>query len=93
MKRVTTELWDNQQEVSQLLLQANLAVSVSPQTDGVEIPLLLNQQLRVIIKSVNNLSDIIVSLESGLALTCKAHNLEMASELFEDALKVIKLMH
>lgn len=79
--------------MSQILLQANLAVSVTAQSEGVDIPLLLNQQLRVILKSVNNLSDVIVSLESGLALTCKAHNVEMASELFEDALKVIKQMH
>lgn len=89
MKRVTIELWDNQQEVSQLLLQANLAVPATSQSESLEIPLLLNQQLRVVLKSMNNLSDIIVALESGLALTCKAHNLEMAAELFEDALKVI----
>ncbi|XP_050306722.1 maternal protein tudor-like isoform X2 [Anthonomus grandis grandis] len=88
--KVFMELWDNQEQVAQQLVQANLAAEVAQQQSGksdIEIPLLLSQQLRVVLKSVNSLSDIIVSLESGLALTCKAHNLEMASETFVENLK------
>ncbi|ERL93506.1 hypothetical protein D910_10795 [Dendroctonus ponderosae] len=83
-------LWDNQEEMSQLLIQSNLAISAKPhiETDeSVDIYLLLSQQFRVVLKSVNNLNDIIVALECGLALTCKAHNLELATESHEDALK------
>lgn len=45
----------------------------------------------MVLKSVNNLSDIIVALECGLALSCKAHNLDLAAETFEDVLKVWKI--
>lgn len=87
--RTFIELWDNQEEMSQLLIQSNLAISSKPQTeDSVHIFLLLSQQFRVVLKSVNNLNDIIVALECGLALTCKAHNLELATETHEEALKV-----
>ncbi|CAH1130130.1 unnamed protein product [Ceutorhynchus assimilis] len=88
-ERTYLQLWNNQDEISQLLLQANLALPTAPAPieGAIEIPFLLNQQLRVILKSVNNLSDIIVALESGVVITCKAHNLEMASDVFEDVLK------
>ncbi|XP_048521225.1 maternal protein tudor-like isoform X1 [Dendroctonus ponderosae] len=88
--RTFIQLWDNQEEMSQLLIQSNLAISAKPhiETDeSVDIYLLLSQQFRVVLKSVNNLNDIIVALECGLALTCKAHNLELATESHEDALK------
>ncbi|XP_066147642.1 maternal protein tudor isoform X2 [Euwallacea fornicatus] len=87
--RTYVQLWDNQNEVLQLLKQANLIkVPANTQPElGVQVPLLLNQQFRVVLKSVNNLNDIIVALECGLALSCKAHNIERASESFEDLLK------
>ncbi|XP_066262033.1 maternal protein tudor isoform X3 [Euwallacea similis] len=87
--RTYIQLWDNQDEVLQLLKQANLIkVPANAQPElGVQVPLLLNQQFRVVLKSVNNLNDIIVALECGLALSCKAHNIERASESFEDLLK------
>ncbi|XP_076270545.1 tudor domain containing protein isoform X2 [Rhynchophorus ferrugineus] len=86
--RTYIELWDRDEDIRNLLVQDNLVVvTPPPQAPEVDVALLLNQQFRVILKSVNNLMDIIIALECGLALNCKAHNLESATECFENVLK------
>lgn len=65
------------------------AISTKSSIPPVEIPLLLGQQFRAICKSVNNLSDIILALECGSVVCCAMHNLDMASETHEDALKAM----
>lgn len=73
--------------ISDLLVQNSLAVTEQPAIPPIEIPLLLSQQFRAVVKSVNNLSDIIVALECGVAINCAMHNLDIATETFEDELK------
>ncbi|CAH0557520.1 unnamed protein product [Brassicogethes aeneus] len=83
------ELSHNQVDIGQQLIQDGYAVSLSQAVtaDAVDLSILLNQQFRCVLKSVNNLSDVIIALYSGFLISCKAHNLESATETFEDTLK------
>lgn len=75
--------------ISELLVLDGLAISsqTSEQTSNqIEIPMLIGQQFRAIIKSVNSLNDIILLLPCG-ALNCKMHNLEQATETHLDIVK------
>ncbi|KAJ8954517.1 hypothetical protein NQ318_000749 [Aromia moschata] len=73
-------------DIRQLLIQDELAVSTNIVID-IDLPILLGQQFRAIVKSINNLSDIIIALECGVAVSCKMHNVEDATETFEETLK------
>lgn len=85
--RTYVNIFLDTEDIGQLLVNDGLAVSTGPSVPDIEIPLLLGQQFRAIVKSVNNLSDIILALECGLAIGCTMHNLETAVESFEDVLK------
>ncbi|VEN34010.1 unnamed protein product, partial [Callosobruchus maculatus] len=80
-------LFYNNEDIAQKLVSDGLAVSTQAAVQDVELNILLGQQFRGIVKSVNNLSDIIIALQCGLALSCSMHNLETAAETFEDVLK------
>ncbi|KAG5895989.1 hypothetical protein JTB14_005095 [Gonioctena quinquepunctata] len=75
------------EDIAQLLIRDGLAVSTQAFIPDIEIPLLLGQQFRAVLKSVNSLSDIIIALECGVAISCSMHNLEFATEIFEDNLR------
>ncbi|KAL1491704.1 hypothetical protein ABEB36_012262 [Hypothenemus hampei] len=81
--RAVVELWDAQTQLADLLIEANLA----KKAQSIEFMLLFNQQFRVQLKSCNSLSDISTTLDNGVTLHCKAHNLETATEQHEDVLK------
>lgn len=70
-------------------MRDDLAVSTKFSIPPVEIPLLLGQQFRAIVKSVNNLADIILALECGSVVCCAINNLSTASETYEDTLKAM----
>ncbi|XP_056634538.1 maternal protein tudor-like [Diorhabda sublineata] len=86
-EKTFVNLTHNSEDVAQLLVKDGLAISTALAVPEIEIPLLLGQQFRAIVKSVNNLSDIILALECGLAVNCTMHNLETATETFEETLK------
>ncbi|XP_023023151.2 protein tudor isoform X2 [Leptinotarsa decemlineata] len=75
------------QDIAQLLIKDGLAVSTQSVIPDIEIPLLLGQEFRAVMKSVNNPGDIIIALECGVAVSCYMHNLETATEIFEDVLR------
>ncbi|KAJ8968977.1 hypothetical protein NQ317_001098 [Molorchus minor] len=85
--RTYVDLFYGDDAIAQQLVKDGLAVSTQQTIPEIEIPLLLGQQFRAIVKSINNLSDIIIMLECGVALSCKMHNIEQATETFEDTLK------
>ncbi|XP_018571230.1 maternal protein tudor isoform X2 [Anoplophora glabripennis] len=86
-EKTYVDIFYDNNDVKQLLIQDALAVSTKKIIPDIEIPLLLGQQFRAILKSVNNFSDIIIALECGVALSCKMHNLEEAVTTDENNLK------
>lgn len=87
--RTYVNLLCNTEEISDILVRDGFAVSTKSSIPLVEIPLLLGQQFRAIVKSVNNLADIILALECGSVVCCAMHNLSTASETYEDTLKAM----
>lgn len=85
--RTYVNLFYNAEDIGELLVRDGLAISTKSSIPPVEIPLLLGQQFRAIVKSVNNLADIILALECGSVVCCSMHNLETAAETHEDTLK------
>ncbi|XP_072393334.1 protein tudor-like isoform X2 [Diabrotica undecimpunctata] len=77
------------ESIADLLVRDGLALSAaSAPTDGdIDINVLLGQQFRATIISVNDLNDFIVGLDCGKIITCTMHNLETATETFKDDLK------
>ncbi|CAG9833553.1 unnamed protein product [Diabrotica balteata] len=77
------------ESIADLLVRDGLALSAaSGPTDGdIDINVLLGQQFRATIISVNDLNDFIVGLDCGKIITCTMHNLETATETFKDDLK------
>lgn len=86
--RCFVDLLTNGTNISESLINDGLALAnnATQSTIKIEIPLLVGQQFRAILKSVNNLSDIILMLQCG-ALNCKMHNLDQATETHLDTLK------
>ncbi|CAH2002077.1 unnamed protein product [Acanthoscelides obtectus] len=85
--KVFVNLFYNNEDIAQTLVSDGLAISTRAPVQDVEINVLVGQQFRATVKSVNNLSDIIIALGCGLALSCTMHNLETATETFENVLK------
>lgn len=75
------------EDIGDMLVQNHLALSTKSSIPPVEIDLLLGQQFRATVKSVNNLADIILALECGSVICCAMHNLDTAVETYEDTLK------
>lgn len=82
-------LFHESEDIGETLVQNGLAISTKSLIPPVEIPLLFGQQFRAIVKSVNNLADIILALESGLVVCCAMHNLDTAAVTYEDTLKAM----
>lgn len=81
------KLFCGSEDIGETLVQNGLALSTKSSIPLVEIPLLLGQQFRAVVKSVNNLADIILALECGSVVCCAMHNLDTAAVTNEDTLK------
>lgn len=54
---------------------------------SIELELLVGQQFRAMLLTVNNLGDFSICLQTGVLLNCAIFNLNLSTESFEDNLK------
>lgn len=73
--------------ITENLVESNLAVYQEPTKFELELSYLPGQQLRVTLTNFITLSDFSVELEPGVFINCSMHNLETATETFENVLK------
>ncbi|XP_008191203.2 maternal protein tudor isoform X2 [Tribolium castaneum] len=84
--RVAIELKYDNEDIASLLLKDGLAKAcVTPPEP--ELPLLIGQQFRALLLSVNSLGDFLMSLQNGAVLKCSVFNLSASTETWEDSLK------
>ncbi|XP_044268321.1 maternal protein tudor-like isoform X2 [Tribolium madens] len=84
--RVAIQLESNKEDIASLLLRDGLAKACAPPPEP-ELPLLIGQQFRALLLSVNSLGDFLMSLQNGALLKCTVFNLSQSTETWEDNLK------
>lgn len=71
------------QNIADLLVADELAAHLVT----LELPLLLCQEIKVLINAVNSLSDFMIEVEPNVKVQCTLHNLACATQTFEATLK------
>lgn len=74
------------QDVGSLLIRDGLGKALQPPAPP-EMPLLIGQQFRAMLLSVNSLADFIVTLHSELMVSCAIFNLGISTETFEQNIR------
>ncbi|RZB39064.1 maternal protein tudor [Asbolus verrucosus] len=85
--RVSVRLEHADEDIASLLLRDGLAKSSTVVLPTVDVALLIGQQFRAMLLSVNSLADFVMSLQSGALLNCSVFNVGESAETWEDNLK------
>lgn len=84
--RFAVTLESDGEDVGSLLVRDGLGKALEPPRPP-ELPLLIGQQFRAMLLSVNSLADFIITLHSNIMLRCSVFNLGISTETFEQNIR------